>query len=325
MGYEYHVLSNIDLIKILFYGVGFGLYLAFGVFGSLARRDATKQKRPKGILRKVMPWIVLLLFISELSLFIYRAIDYPWNLTPEPSQASMIREVNEVRVSRYGESAIYPVWGWANDYQFDLLSVFSANILWLCWTIYAFYFKPSDTSWWKKTCKVMAYIILSAFIYAFRFHYYEELLVYAIFPLVVFVLLWLAKVRTPKQKVIPVVAKEVTPQLVNPEEKPKPIEDEDPSRFMPHTDEIKTEREQDDAALELLNEEVDAPEDVFDNEVPFQDMIPKVEIVAEEEPSLKISKQIKDELSFPDMMYCKHCGKRIEADSKFCKYCGGRL
>ena len=327
MGYEYHVLSNIDLIKILFYGVGFGLYLAFGVFGSLARRDATKQKRPKGILRKVMPWIVLLLFISELSLFIYRAIDYPWNLTPEPSQASMIREVNEVRVSRYGESAIYPVWGWANDYQFDLLSVFSANILWLCWTIYAFYFKPSDTSWWKKTCKVMAYIILSAFIYAFRFHYYEELLVYAIFPLVVFVLLWLAKVRTPrtpKQKVIPVVAKEVTPQLVNPEEKPKPIEDEDYSRFMPHTEEIKTEGEKLDAALESFNEEVSAIGDVLESETPVQEIKPNVVIVTEEEPALQMDNQIKEDVSFPDMMYCKHCGKRIEVDSKFCKYCGKR-
>lgn len=26
-----------------------------------------------------------------------------------------------------------------------------------------------------------------------------------------------------------------------------------------------------------------------------------------------------------EMMYCKHCGKRIEADSAFCKYCGKRL
>ena len=26
-----------------------------------------------------------------------------------------------------------------------------------------------------------------------------------------------------------------------------------------------------------------------------------------------------------EMMYCRHCGKRIEADSAFCKYCGKRL
>lgn len=302
-----------------------GLFLAICVFVDLAKRDASKQERNKGLLRKVMPWIVLLIFLSELSLFIYRAIDYPWSLTPEPSQASMIREVNEVRVTRYGEPAIYPVWGWANDYQYDLLSAFSASILWFCWCIYAFNFKPSDVSWWKKLCKVIAYLILSAFIYAFSFHYYDELLVYAIFPLVVFVLLWLAKDRKPKQKVIPIVVEEATSQFISHEKPPKSIVNEDPSRFMPHQEIIETEVKQDDEALKTSNEELSAIEDVLGSEATIQEIKPKLEIVTEEESVHQMDNQIKEELLIPDMMYCKHCGKRIEADSKFCKYCGGRL
>lgn len=321
----YHVLSNIDIVKIIAFGLMAGLFLAICVYVDLAKRDASNQERDKGLLRKVMPWIVLLIFLSELSLFIYRAIDYPWSLTPEPSQTSMIREVNEVRVTRYGEPAIYPVWGWANDYQYDLLSAFSASILWFCWCIYAFNFKPSDISWWKKICKVIAYIILSAFIYAFRFHYYDELLVYAIFPLVVFALLWLAKARAPKQKVIPVVAAEVTTQFISHEEPPKSIVNEDPSRFMPHQEKIKTKVKQDDEALKTSNEELSAIEDVFGSEATIQEIKPKLEIVTEEESVHQMDNQIKEELLIPDMMYCKHCGKRIEADSKFCKYCGCRL
>lgn len=322
---EYHVLSNIDIVKIIAFGLMAGLFLAICVFVNLAKRDASKQEIGKGLLRKVMPWIVLLLFLSELSLFIYRAIDYPWNLVPEPSQASMIREVNEVRVTRYGEPALYLVWGWANDYQYDLLSAFSASILWFCWCIYAFNFKPSDVSWWKKICKVIAYLILSAFIYAFRFHYFDDLLVYALFPLVVFILLWLAKDRVPKEKVFPVVVEEVTPQFSSPKEKPNPIENEDSSRFMPHQEEIKNEEETEDAVLEPFDEEVSAIEDVLESEAPVQEIKPKVEIVTKKEPACIVDNQIKEELVIPDMMYCKHCGKRIEADSKFCKYCGGRL
>ncbi len=323
---EYHVLSNFDIVKIIIYGLMAGQLLALGVFLNLGQRDASKLEKDKGLLRKVMPWIVLLIFLSELSLFIYRMIDYPWNLAPEPSQASMIREINEAHVTRYGEPSIYLVWGWANDYQYDLLSAFSASILWLCWTFYAFNFKPSDTSWWKKVCKVIAYLILSAFIYAFRFHYFDELLVYAVFSfLSVFFLLWLAKVRTPKQKIIPSAAEVVTSQLISLEEKQKTIDNEDISRFMPPQERLKSEGKQDDVDLKPLNEEVIAIEDVLESEAPIQETKTKVAVATEEETARPIDNQIKEDLLTPDMMYCKHCGKRIEVDSKFCKYCGCRL
>ena len=322
---EYHVLSNFDIIKILVYGILAGLFPAICIFDNFARRDASKQERSKGLMRKVMPWIVLLLFISELSVFAYRATDYPWNLTPEPSQASMFREVNEIRVTRYGEPAIYPVWGWANDYQLDVLSAFSASILGLCWTIYAFHFKPSDTSWWKKTCKVIAYVILSAFIYAFSFHYYDELLVYAALLLVVYGLLWLAKAHTPKRKVVPVAEEEVTPLSLNHEGKPISTENDDPSRFMPHTERIKSEGEQGIDVLEVTIENKELAAEISDTELQTRDINQKEETFKEEVP--QTSKPIEREkmITPADLMYCKYCGRRIEADSQFCKYCGKKL
>lgn len=34
-----------------------------------------------------------------------------------------------------------------------------------------------------------------------------------------------------------------------------------------------------------------------------------------------VASAVKDGLT--DTVYCKHCGKRIDADSRFCSYCGG--
>lgn len=299
---EYHVLSNIDVIKILFYGLASGLFLAFYIFAELAKRDSSKQAGKKGIFGKALPWIVLLIFISELSLLGYRVFAYPWDIPPEPSGASMIREINEGLVSNY------PVWGWANDYQFGLLSALSASIIWFCWTVYAFNFKPSNTSWWKKTSKGVAYLILSSFIYAFRFHYYDELLIYAVFPLVVFLLLWLAKVRTPKRKVAPaVVAEELAPQPIISEEVPKLIETNDLSRYMPHSEEIKDGEFSENAVHDTTDDKNHEDVVLDDNNIP------------------ETGDKQKATTDMFAMMYCKHCGKRIEADSKFCKYCGGRL
>jgi hypothetical protein len=121
------------------------------------------------------------------------------------------------------------------------------------------------------------------------------------------------------------VVEEVTSQFISHEAPKKSIENEDPSRFMPHQEIIKTEVRQNDEALKPSSEELSAIEDVLGSEATLQEIKPKLEIVTEEESVHQMDNQIKEELLIPDMMYCKHCGKRIEADSKFCKYCGGRL
>lgn len=37
------------------------------------------------------------------------------------------------------------------------------------------------------------------------------------------------------------------------------------------------------------------------------------------------AKAIKDGLSDNSVVFCKHCGKKVDSDSKFCKYCGKTL
>ena len=104
-----------------------------------------------------------------------------------PSQASAYREL------RYMND--FTIFGWANDYQLPVLSSLSGCILLFCWTIYAFNFKPSDTTWWKKLCKLLAYIILSFIILGFQLHSFYDLLIYAIIFFIIVLLLKLARVR----------------------------------------------------------------------------------------------------------------------------------
>lgn len=37
------------------------------------------------------------------------------------------------------------------------------------------------------------------------------------------------------------------------------------------------------------------------------------------------AKALRDGLTGKDVMYCKHCGEAVDADSKFCKSCGKEL
>lgn len=41
--------------------------------------------------------------------------------------------------------------------------------------------------------------------------------------------------------------------------------------------------------------------------------------------SQEISAAADNSLTINDFMYCKYCGKKIEADSSYCKYCGRKL
>ena len=314
----YHVLSNLDLVKILTYGI-FGSFIVIMVFYTFARRDASPNQPQKSIWGKIIPWLVLCILLSDISLFVYRFIDYPWSIEPQPSQASTYREI------RYMGSG-YPTFGWANDYQLPLLSVYAGAIMWLGWTIYAFNFKRSDTSLWKKILKIIAYLIVSATILGFNMHELKDVIMYLISYAVVGIILWIAHVKPTKQMKSPktetVVITKEEEQKVNTEI--EPTQDEDNSRFMP--------------------KEVSLPTSLFDKTIEPTESASKKETIEEESSkpltskiaiSAPEEKEEQNELSennnevVPskdlEWMFCKYCGKRIEADSTFCKYCGKRL
>ena len=315
---EYHVLSNNSMISILFYGVIGGLALG-AIFSYLGQRDSSIITKEKGIIRKAIPWIILCIFLSELSLLIYHYVNYPWDIEPQPSQASAFREMNYL-------GSGYPLWGWANDYQLPIVSILAGSIMWLCWTVYAFNFKPSNTSWWKKVCKVVAYFILSATILGFYVHELRDLWLYVGVTVVITILLWLAKVKvSPKENLsaceeILITSKEETPLVC--EQK----DNEDPLRFMPKSSVVSQPQPADIKETLSINEPV-VSESVSPS-MSQENIIPQQ---IQEEVG-----EIKEEIAVPpqqpvdnvvdiEMMYCKHCGKRIEVDSTFCKYCGKRV
>ena len=149
---DFHVLSNTELIAIFMYGV-LGIIIPIMLFSWLAKRDAVGEGYKKGILAKIMPWLLLCVLIAQFAVFVLECVHYPWSIEPKPSKASMYREI------RYNNSGEL-IFGWANDHQRLLLSNYANCILLLCWTIYAFKFKPSDISWWKKLCKIINYVTL---------------------------------------------------------------------------------------------------------------------------------------------------------------------
>ena len=306
---EYHVLSNDSMTSIVFQVV-FGALMLWYVFVLLGQRDASIANKEKDIIRKVIPYIVLCIFLSELSLLVFRLIDYPWDVEPQPSRASVFSEM------RYHGSR-YPIWGWANDYQQPILSSLAYCVLWFWWTIYAFNFKPSDISWWKKICKVIAYLILSVTVLGFSLHEFRDILVYVFIIVVVIILLRLAKGKALANEI---ENKDGEARIISAETSQDCVQEkEDDIRFIPHSSVVQPE------------DDIDVPQT---NEPIVSETVPQ-EIVVPEQKQIDEAFDKEDEAEFlqypvitsdnTDKMYCKHCGKRIEADSKFCKYCGGIL
>ena len=260
--------------------------------------------------------IVFCILLSDICLFIYRCTEYPWGLEPQPSQASIYREISYM-------GSGYPLWGWANDYQLPLLSSFAGALLWFGWTIYAFNFKKSDTSWWKKACKVIAYLLISITILGFQFHQIRDLLDYAIIIVIVIVLLRIAHVKPLKQEINLSVETTVIPKEQVPDdeiEDDKASQNEDPKRFMPKAS----------AVIEtVVPVAIESPKPIEQAETVHETETASPDPVLEEVPVVSTNEEYRPQdviqSNEMDMMYCKYCGKKIEADSKFCKYCGRRL
>lgn len=286
----YNVLTNDNLGTIITSGFLICIVLG-GVFANLAQKDPSKKEQHKGFLRKIIPWIVLCAFLSETILLISRLLDYLWDVDATPSQASALREL------QYNPTG-FVVYGWANDYQLPILSSLTGAILWFCWTVYAFNFKSSDTSWWKKICKVIAYIIISITILGFHFHQLDDLWLYIVIIVVVIVLLKIAHVK-PEEQYDNIPLNETSLESSQSTIEETTVESENTQKESAYR--FITNMAIEEKRLSLSNEE--------------SQPIEKENAIQEVETLIRES----------DMMYCKYCGKRIEADSSFCKYCGKKL
>lgn len=296
----------------------------FNYWGS--RNPAPGYK--KGIVAKIVPWVLLCIFISEVCLLVVGLANYPWSTPAEPSQASIYREVNYISLGN-------PLFGWANDKQNLILRNYTGSILWLCWTVYAFSFRKSLTSWWKKACKVVAYLIFSALILGFSIHELRDSLVYAAIAGIAFLLLWIARVKPVKEQTLA----PVNTQEESNKEEMKKVNTEHPSRFMPSEQKSVPTVE---VAKPVVTTQIDQ-QPLQDNDLPISDNSSAIDnaenagsditIASITTPQETLSEDAaKEDTDAPltvrdqsETKYCKYCGKQIEADSTYCKYCGRKL
>lgn len=167
--------SVLDIKNVIILTI-YSSFILGGVFVYFAKRDPSEKNQHKGILRKIIPWIVLCSFCFDVFILIVRTGDYPWkyNLSLQLQNRQILMSQREVIIS-------------------------------FCWTLYAFMFRPSDTSWRKKVCKVIAYAILSIMILVFdldlMFEYgvAQYLICFSAMLVFVIILLFIAHVSSPKK------------------------------------------------------------------------------------------------------------------------------
>lgn len=167
--------SVLDIKNIIILTIYFSFILG-GVFAYLAKRNPSEIKQQKGILRKIIPWVVLCAFFVIVVNLIDRIVDYPWKFNA-PLQL-----------------------------QNRLILMSQREVIYLfCWTVYAFMFRPSDTSWRKKVCKVIAYAILSIMILGFdldlmfKYGVAQYIICFSAMFVFVVILLFIAHVSHPKK------------------------------------------------------------------------------------------------------------------------------
>ena len=190
-------------------------------------------------------------------------------------------------------SAVF-YWGYPTLIQNSALTMALATFDLLGIGAYFRYFKSSHSKWWKKVLKFFVVLLLYAFMAsATNFHYFD-------FPEfvapILFFILWMVIINR-KDKPIQSDRSEIE---FDKEEKRDVLE----KSF--------SDSSKDDSVVFLSSEDASN-----ENQSTVVDKATPCTSLGEE--------KVDTILTQPDMQFCRHCGKKIEADSSFCKYCGGRM
>ncbi len=309
--YEYYVLSNFSFGEIILFTIC-GIIPFCAIVNYLGSRDACTENSSKSFFRKIIPWGVLCVFLSEVVLLIYRLIYYPWETDPSITKGM-----------RYEPEHIL-LWGWANDNQMPILYSLSGVILWAFWTIYAFRYKPSATSLWKKACKMIAYIIISISILGFNIHYATDFFWWAIILVVVIVLLKISSAKKVHQEDNQEII-HIDMQVCTKKKEKKDIESLEYNKSpisMDYNEQHNNEADVYEITKDVINTSCEGKEAKKVN-------VEKNIMILSSTDVSKMANEINNvqekEISNDNLIFCKYCGKRIEADSLFCKYCGRKL
>ena len=185
-------------------------------------------------------------------------------------------------------------WGYPTLIQNSTLTMALATFDFLGIGAYFLYFKSSYSKWWKKVLKFFVVLLLYAFMAsATNFHYFD--FPEFISPILYFIL-WVVIINR-KDKPIQSVQREM--KFVKEEKL-----DTSGNSFSDVT--------VDDSVVCLSS--ADASDEnqstKVDKATPYSPL--------GEEKEDTVPTQL-------DMQFCRHCGRKIEADSSFCKHCGGKI
>ena len=235
MEFEFDVLSTQEFVQIIAWTLVFCIPLG-KVFHYLGHRNAFLPYQ-KGIVGKIVPWVLVCVLLFDIGKFGYLFLHYPWLEEPQPSQAALVRQLET--------TANNPLFGFANDQQLAILTALAGVVLMICWTSYAFAYRPSPTSWWKKACKFVAYLMISVTILGFRVHTGVDVVVYGFIALVTLLLLRVARVHPPKDSNEAVEVKESNAPVQVVEEDKAPTRQREEANKHPEEVATHSSREQD--------------------------------------------------------------------------------
>lgn len=189
-------------------------------------------------------------------------------------------------------SAIFH-WGYPTMIQNTVLNAILNTFFFLGLAGYLFYFKSSNSSWWKKIVKILTIVLLYAFMAsATNFHYFDNPEFIA--P-ILFAIIWLA-IMLRKNKQSDQLKFSNTNDVI------PPSDNSDSDKVSGNDDKGET------IGAEVIKNIAPIYRSV-DTNVESSDTITSIAATTLE----------------PAQMYCRHCGKMIDEMSLYCKYCGGKL
>jgi rRNA maturation endonuclease Nob1 len=255
----------------------------------------------KCVIMKILGSLFVLLSCFEVFLFMQSLliIEFPQTMIDPFLGPDTIVQSSDVSL----------VWGQPTFAQAMALDIALAIFISLGIAIYIFLYKKSYSKWYTKIWKIFLGILLCAlFVNATNFNYFD------IWEFVIPVLFVLLFAYIIKRK--PTASKENSVVF----------DKKDPS-----TNDIQYLSNKDVEPTETMNIATNNNENelIANSDKEIGELDHKTNIETE---TLNNIGNKSDEISKPEgevisdvIMYCKHCGKQIEADSLFCRYCGGDL
>lgn len=282
----------------------------------VAKHNITKiDQAPKRSANKAFGWLFLIIATMSLlsCLFLVRQLDFPKTIIEQHlTSNSIIRPSSKV---------LY--WGYPTRVQFSILSSVLSIFSLLGLSGYFFLYRKSNDVWWVVAIRIIACLLLLVFMYsATDFHYFD---IYEFIAPILFFVLWfiLVKGKISSRKQYP--SSESIAPCSNPVEK---VSEENQLDNEIENGCISNYIELDNSDYPIYTEIEDSPSINIEEEKKEDGKEETDDVDNNDEnkdAALKVQDQSINHIHKNGMIFCPHCGNKIEVNSIFCMYCGSRL